>query len=94
VITGQTLFIPAQLSKSTFWSLSFDHVIPLSNSRGSHIIETEKNLLPMCHILNTLKGSRPMDELQRWYKNLINAIDPAFVEKVEQRYLGHSKAHN
>ncbi|KAI8877494.1 hypothetical protein K501DRAFT_288364 [Backusella circina FSU 941] len=64
-VTGWTCHFGRRGQK--FWSVTFDHIVPVSRAPKYINPWAISNIQVMCHLLNQIKGNLPDEELRRWF---------------------------
>jgi hypothetical protein len=64
-VTGWTCHF-SKSSVQKFWSVSFDHIVLVFQAQDMNPWSIT-NVQVMCHLLNSVKGDCPDEELRRWF---------------------------
>ncbi|KAI8883509.1 hypothetical protein K501DRAFT_90341 [Backusella circina FSU 941] len=64
-VTGWTCHFGRR--KQKFWSVTFDHIVPVSIAPEHINPWAISNIQVMCYLLNHIKGNLPDEELRRWF---------------------------
>lgn len=77
-ITGWDVYWhdPKKRSHLAYYTLTFDHIKPLSSMKDSPTVWAGKNFQIMSFAMNVVKGEFKDEELKRWLENFVRAHTP------------------